>query len=94
MKTNNLVFSGYVKCKHCHKAKKIFQVHGVCSDCKRREFDYGVLHLGEFMDYRQLKERVTRGQTFIDGTHQGLAITSTTFGLKQHAVKQGRKPFK
>lgn len=93
MKESNLVFSGYVLCKHCLIAKMAFQIHGVCSNCKRRNFEYGVLKQGRFMTYNQVKERVSRGQVFIDGTHQGLSITHKTFGLKD-AIKPKRKHFK
>lgn len=93
MKESNLVFSGYVLCKHCLIAKMAFQIRGVCSNCKRRNFEYGVLKQGRFMTYNQIKARVSQGQVFIDGTHQGLSITHKTFGLKD-ATKPKRKHFK
>lgn len=93
MKESNLVFSGYVLCKHCLIAKMAFQIRSVCSNCKRRNFEYGVLKQGRFMTYSQVKECVSRGQVFIDGTHQGLSITHKTFGLKD-AIKPKRKHLK
>ncbi len=45
------------------------------------------------MTYSQVKECVSRGQVFIDGTHQGLSITHKTFGLKD-AIKPKRKHLK
>lgn len=88
MTDRNLVFSGYVRCKYCKEAKKTFQVGGGCNKCNRRDFDYGVLHHGQFIPYKQLKERVKRGCTFVDGTHQGLLITSKTFGLRDVVRKK------
>ncbi len=93
MNESNLVFSGYVLCKDCQIAKMTFQMRGVCSQCKRRNFEYGVIKQGRFMTYNQLKKHVLGGQTFIDGTHQGLRITTRTFGLKD-AIRPKRKQLK
>jgi len=93
MVNNKLVFSGYVQCMRCLNANMTFQTHGGCNKCNRREFEYGVLLKGKFIPYAQLIERVKRGDTFIDGTNQGLPITRKTFGLKD-AVRKEQQSFK
>lgn len=80
MVKTNLVFSGYVRCKKCKKYNMTFQ-HGAC-DCKRRNLEYGVFGNGRFMPYSEVKTRVLAGHKFMDGTHAGLPITASTFGIK------------
>lgn len=81
MNESNLVFSGYVLCKHCETIQMTIQAHGVCNHCKRRCFDYGVLHDGKFIAYTEIKDQIDKGQKFIDGNHQSRAITHKTFGI-------------
>jgi hypothetical protein len=76
---NMLVFSGYAKCKNCSISLMTFQISGACSQCERREFEYGVMHVGEFLSYSSLKVFIEDGQTCIDGMHDGRAITISTF---------------
>ena len=80
MVKTNLVFSGYVRCKKCKKYNMTFQ-HGAC-DCKRRNLECGVIVNGRFMPYSEVKTRVLSGHKFMDGTHAGLPITASTFGIK------------
>ena len=83
MAQNNLVFSGYVRCTHCQVAKIQFQVQSGCKQCRRREFEYGVMHKDGFVSYKSIKEQVERGRTLADGTHAGKLITHKTFGLRK-----------
>ena len=81
MAQNSIVFSGYVQCNHCQIAKMRVQVLSGCSQCRRRDFEYGVMHKNAFVSYKTIKDQVKRGHTFIDGTHAGRLITHKTFGL-------------
>ena len=76
---NMLVFSGYAQCKNCSISLMTFQIGGACNQCKRREFEYGVMHVDEFLSYNTLKALIESGQPCIDGTHDGRAITISTF---------------
>lgn len=89
MANNDLVFSGYMQCTHCQVAKMRFQFQSGCSQCNRREFEYGVMQKDSFVSYIAIKEQVKLGHTFMDGTHAGLLITSKTFGLNDAEAKQG-----
>lgn len=83
-----VVFTGYVRCMLCKDARKQNHAHGECNKCKRRVFEYGVLHHGMFVSYIELKDRIHRGQKYIDGTHDGLSISCETFRIKNAVDKK------
>ena len=85
--TSKLVFSGYARCVRCHDHKMTFQLREGCNTCKTRSLEYGVIHQGDFLNYRELMARVDQGEAFIDGTNAGLPITKKTF-----QVVNGIKP--
>jgi hypothetical protein len=39
---NMTVFSSYAKCKNCSISLVIIQIGGACSQCERRQFEYGI----------------------------------------------------
>lgn len=81
MKGFSVVESGYIRCKclsHIEKLQKHTK-RRECLVCNRKDFEYGVLHKGEFMKYSELIHRVNNGSKFVDLSNNGLPITVETF---------------
>lgn len=85
------VFSGYMRCSLCINAKSLKKSHGVCIHCERRVFEYGVLHKGKFVPYREIINSIRRGHKYIDGANGGLPISSATFRTKNAIDKKCKK---
>ena len=87
----DVVFSGYMRCSLCIGAKSLTKSHGVCSHCKRRVFEYGVLHKGKFVTYGEIRDRIQRGYKYIDGANGDLPISGATFRTKNAIDKKRAK---
>lgn len=77
--SDEIVFSGYARCKHCLNYKMTYLVKGGCEQCNRRELEYGVVHKGDFIHYGELLHRIENGEAFIDGSNYSLPITKRSF---------------